>query len=229
MQSKRTLMGVYLVIFFCLFFLTGVGVSQATLMIADEGQYPLIGSGAKIKHAAAEGPDGNDGMDSIGNVNWLLDGYYQRDVDVFSIGKFEEEYVDKLPTGELIPLDFSSPWDPDWFTWDGTILDAKEGIGYINIPSDRTFNWTGRFWYSIKAGDGFGLYDGGIMALTAGVSYSVAIPWDIDSPPANFTDNGLSHFSLWAEASPVPEPATILLFGTGLIGIAGLRLRRKHS
>ncbi|AGF77699.1 PEP-CTERM putative exosortase interaction domain-containing protein [Desulfocapsa sulfexigens DSM 10523] len=201
--------------FVCLFFLGGSGVSQATLVVAGAGQYPLIGTGS----------GGGDGLDDFDNVNWLLDEYYERDVDVFSIGKFEEEYIGDEPQGNLIPVGFTAPWDPAWFSWDGNILDTTDGVGYINIPSDSIFNWTGHFWYSIKAGSAFGLYDGGILTLTAGSSYS--IPWDIKNVPAGFTGNGLSHFSLWAEeASPVPEPATILLFGAGLVGIAGIRLRK---
>lgn len=42
--------------------------------------------------------------------------------------------------------------------------------------------------------------------------------------------NGLSHFSVYGAdtASAVPEPATMLLFGAGLVGLAGFRLRRRN-
>lgn len=35
--------------------------------------------------------------------------------------------------------------------------------------------------------------------------------------------------ALFSEVAPVPEPATMLLFGAGLIGLAGSRLRRKKN
>ena len=33
----------------------------------------------------------------------------------------------------------------------------------------------------------------------------------------------------WSPAQPVPEPATILLFGIGIVGLAGSRIRRKKK
>ena len=36
-------------------------------------------------------------------------------------------------------------------------------------------------------------------------------------------------FAVWSESTPVPEPATMLLFGTGLAGLVGSRLRRRKK
>lgn len=40
----------------------------------------------------------------------------------------------------------------------------------------------------------------------------------------------ISHVAIYGvDAAPVPEPATMLLFGTGLAGLAGSRLRKKKK
>lgn len=52
--------------------------------------------------------------------------------------------------------------------------------------------------------------------LTGGNSYGAAL------------DNVIVNASTSASASPVPEPATMLLFGTGIAGLAGLARRKRN-
>lgn len=39
----------------------------------------------------------------------------------------------------------------------------------------------------------------------------------------------ISHISIYGNAAPIPEPATMFLMGTGFVGLAGLRLRKKKK
>jgi hypothetical protein len=50
----------------------------------------------------------------------------------------------------------------------------------------------------------------------------------INEDPSNDNVNGLDNVALTPNASATPEPTTMILYGTGLLGIMGLALSRKR-
>ena len=82
--------------------------------------------------------------------------------------------------------------------------------GFITQPQAVSFDFTGN-------------------TLAAGESYYFKLTASGTGPGNNAGFDNLQINGELAPVAPVPGPATILLFGTGLAGLAGIRIRRKKK
>jgi hypothetical protein len=102
-----------------------------------------------------------------------------------------------------------------------------------NDPADALIQYTGG---TIVGGHQFLLVkDGDVNAHPGIPSWYLfdltALGWDgmADLALTGFWPNGgaISHVSLYGTSAPVPEPATMLLLGSGILGLAGFRKKFK--
>jgi hypothetical protein len=151
-------------------------------------------------------------QDTLINVNWLVNDYNtNNDPD--------------LP----FSLTFLGKWEVDEGDWEG----VDPGFGDTTTFSGTSGTWTappgwttGPIYYSIKAG-GQGQSGGGFeLYFTEGATSG---SWNT----SGLSNAELSHISFWTTdggdtpPTPVPEPAMMILFGTGILGIAAVRRKRK--
>lgn len=110
------------------------------------------------------------------------------------------DFLDPLPTAPNADWDVLT-WDPDSSIPDDGAYDAYALVDNASLDMFTvSFTWLGG-----GAGPGsqyFEVYDG--------------LTWSILED--GFTSSG---------AAPIPEPATMLLFGTGLVGLIGFGIRKK--
>lgn len=186
-----------------LLILGSFGIANATLISGDfrtESNLPDHRTGNPLVH--------EDLNASIGLGVELTEDDFLENPDNWGGGLV---YMDYDASTNILTLDSQDVWDFQTFdAWiNNIIFDTTEEITGITMISNDLTNPTFDPTFSFTAN-------------------SIHIGWDYTPDVYDFT-GGIAQFQITTSTAPIPEPATMLLFGTGLVGLLGSRARKKKN
>lgn len=129
-------------------------------------------------------------------------------------GDFSGAWAFLTTADESGTVSFSWYWEGfhSWYRATGSLFFRSGTTDTLLQTVGSTFDVNDNYNASVTAGEDFGFYITGS-----------------NGDSARTLRGNLEITNFLATGNPVPEPATMLLFGTGLVGLAGISIRRKKK